>query len=90
MRLFAFEFIRQGLNVDEVHFIPVKKGHLFKLPKKIGSFIVNTRQALESAHKMLTDMHFSLEGKWAYDLYHVISNRRVENGYSPFVHESRP
>ena len=38
---------------------------------------------------MLTDMHLSLEGKWAYDPYHVISNCRVENGYSPFVHEAR-
>jgi len=45
MRLFALEFIRQSLNVDQVHFVPMKKGFFFKLPKAMGAFIVNTRQA---------------------------------------------
>lgn len=90
MRYFYLEFIRKGLKVDQVHFVPVKKGHLFKLPNTIGPFIVNTRHALEAAQKMLTDMHLSVEGKWAYDPYDVISNQRVENVYYPFFHESRP
>jgi len=28
--------------------------------------------------------------KWAYDPHHIISNRRMENAYSPFIHEARP
>ena len=41
MRLFALEFIRQSLNVDHVHFFPMKKGHMYKLPMSVGLFIVN-------------------------------------------------
>ena len=67
----------------------MKKGHLFKLFRTVGPFIVNTRQAIEEAHKILDDMHLFLEEKWAYDPPHVISNRIFENGYDPFVHESR-
>ena len=43
MRLFALDFIRQGLNVDQVHLVPVKKSHMFKIPRTVGPFIVNTR-----------------------------------------------
>lgn len=28
--------------------------------------------------------------EWAYDTHQIISKRRIENGYSVFVHESRP
>ena len=44
MRLFALEFIRQSLNVDQVHFVPMNKGHLFKLDMSVGPFVVNMRQ----------------------------------------------
>ena len=63
---------------------------MFNVPRTIGTFSLNTRKVLVVAHKMLTHMHLSLEGKWAYNPYHVISNHRVKNGYSAFVHESRP
>ena len=53
MRLFTLEFIRQNLNVDQVHFVPMKKGHLFKLPMFVGPFIVNMRQAANEANIML-------------------------------------
>ena len=89
MRLFALEFIRQSLNVDQVHFVPMKKGHLFKLPMFVGPFIVNMRQAANEANRMLENMHLLLGEKWAYDLHKVISNKRVENGYSAFIHDSR-
>jgi len=43
MRIFALEFIRKNLNVDEFHFIPRKK----KKPKKeVGPFIVYRRSTL--------------------------------------------
>lgn len=90
MRLFALEFIRKSLNVDKIHFVPMKKGHMFKLPMSVGPFIVNTRQAVDEVNNMLDGMHLLLGDKWAYDPQKVISNRRVENGYSAFVHDSRP
>ena len=43
MRLFALEFIRKSLNVDQIHFMHIKKGHMFKLPMIVGPFIVNMR-----------------------------------------------
>ena len=42
MRMFSFEIIRQNINVDQIHFVLVKKGHLFKLPNTMGPLIVNT------------------------------------------------
>lgn len=43
MRLFALEFMKESLNVDQVHFVPMKKGYFFKFPKAVGPFIMNTR-----------------------------------------------
>ena len=60
MRLFALEFIRQSLNVDQVHFVPMEKGHMYKLPMVVGHFIVNMRQAFDEVTKMLDDMQMLL------------------------------
>lgn len=90
MRLFILEFIRKILNVDQVHFVPMKKGHMFKLAMTVGPFIVNMRQEIDEVTKMLDEMHLLLGEKWAYDPHSVISNRRIENGYSTFIHESIP
>ena len=35
-------------------------------------------------------MHFLLGEKWAYDPHKVIYNKIIENGYSSFVHDSKP
>ena len=53
MRLFSFEFIRKILNVDQIHFVPMKNGHMFKLPMTVGPFIVNMRQATDEVTNML-------------------------------------
>ena len=47
MRLFALKFIMKSLNVDKVHFVPMKKGHMFKFPMTVGPFIVNMRQEFD-------------------------------------------
>ena len=36
MRLLSLEFIRQSLNLDQVHFVPMNKVFFFKFPKKLG------------------------------------------------------
>lgn len=89
IRLFSLEFIRKSLNVDQIHFVPMKKVHMFKLLMSVGLFIVNMRQAADEVNMMLDGIHLLLGDKWAYDPHPVISNRRIENGYSLFVHESR-
>ncbi len=34
-------------------------------------------------------MDLQLGEKYAYDPHHIISNRRVENSYAPFIHEAK-
>ena len=68
----------------------MKKGHMYKFPMSVGPFIVNMRQAFEEVTKLLEETHMLLGEKWAYDPHGVISQRRIENGYSAFIHESRP
>jgi len=43
--------------VDQVHFVPTREGHLFKLPKIVGPFIVNNRQAMKEVEDMIQDVH---------------------------------
>lgn len=62
---------------------------MYKLPMTVDPFIVNMRQAFEEVTKMLDEMHMMLGESWAYDPHNVISNRKIENGYSAFIHESR-
>ena len=77
------------INVDQIHFVPARKEHIFILPRTIRYFIVNTRQAVEEVQKMLEEMNLLLGEKWAYDPCHIISKKRMENGYAHFIHESR-
>ena len=44
MRLIALEFIRKSINFDQIHFVPMNKGHMFKFPMVLGPFIVNMRK----------------------------------------------
>ena len=88
--IFALEFIRQSLNADQVHFLPMKKGFMFKFPMSVGPFVVNMRQAFDEVSKKLEETHLLLGEKWPYDPHIVISQRRIENGYSAFSHVSRP
>lgn len=49
MRIFALEFIIQTMHMDQIHFIPARKGLLFKLPRTIGPFVVYDRQETKEA-----------------------------------------
>ena len=59
--------------MDQVHFVPMKKGHMYKLPISVGPFIANMRQAFDEVSKLLKETHMLLGEKWAYDPYGVIS-----------------
>ena len=52
-RLFALEFIKHSLNVDQVHFVQAKKGNFFKLRNIIRPFIVKKKQAIEEVENIL-------------------------------------
>lgn len=57
MRLFSLEFIRQSLNLDQVHFMLTNKGHLFKFPNIVGPYIVNNMQVVGKVQKSLEDVN---------------------------------
>lgn len=44
VRIFALEYARKMLNMDELHFVSNKRKAQFKLKENIGPCIVNTRE----------------------------------------------
>ena len=60
------------MNVDQIHFVPIKKGHMLKLTMSVDLFIVNMRQAADEVNMMLDGMHLLLGDKWAYEPHKVI------------------
>ena len=40
MRIFTLEFIYQVLSADQAHFMPMKKGYIFRFPSVVGPFTV--------------------------------------------------
>lgn len=72
MRIFALKFIRQRLNMDEIHCVKEKKAQ-FKLKAQIGAFIVNTRVGEKEANNLFKQMKFIPNFSWSYDPLGVIS-----------------
>ena len=90
MRIFALEYIRQMLNMDEIHFVAAKKKSQFKIKNQIGPFICNSRVAREEADKLLREMQFNLNFTWSYDPLGVISKLRIENKSTTYFRASTP
>jgi len=92
IRIFALEYVRQRLHVDEVHFVAAKKKSQFKMKGQVGPFICNTREVGKEAVKLLKEMNFALSFTWSYDPLGVISKLRVENkspSITPYHHIAR-
>jgi hypothetical protein len=90
MRIFSLEFIRQSLNVDEVHFIPRRKKTNFKPKREIGPFIVHSRSTLQVLETMLQELGLEQGTTWQYDPLGVINNKRLELDISTYKHQSKP
>jgi hypothetical protein len=90
VRIFALEYIRQIMNSDDVHFVSLKKKQQLRLKGQIGSFICNNRGAGDEADRLLREMKFTTSFPWHYDPHGIISEMRVKNKNSPYVHEPRP
>lgn len=67
MRIFSLEYIRQMMNVDDVHFISRKRKVKFKLKTQVGPFIPNTRIVEREVDNLLKQMKFKLSFIWYYD-----------------------
>ena len=86
MRVFALEFVRQRLIVEDEHFLSYKKPSRIKFPWTVGPLTIKSKEALSTIESMLREMGFSMEASFNYDPHHVISDRRQENKNKPFEH----
>jgi hypothetical protein len=90
VRIFSLEYIRQIMNLDDIHFVSLKRKQQLRIKGQIGSFICNSRGAGEEADRMLKEMKFFMSFPWHYDPCGIISEMRVKNKNIPYVHESKP
>jgi len=90
MRIFSLEYIRQMINMDELHFISRKRKSQFKIKSQVGSFICNTRSACIEAYSILKQMGFQPSLPWSYGPFSIISNLRVELKTTPYNRIARP
>lgn len=90
MRIFVLEYIRQIINEDEVHFVSAKKKSQFRIKSQIGHFICNNKAAVEEVDRRLKEMNFTHSFTWSYDPWGIISNKRVENKPTIYIHNQRP
>ena len=51
---------------------------------------MNRRQSLLQVEEIMEEFGFDQGEKWKYDPYHIISNKRGEISYAPYIHESNP
>jgi hypothetical protein len=70
---FLWNYIRQMINSDDIHFVSLKKKQQLRIKGQIGSFICNSRGAEEEADRLLKEMKFFVSFTWHYDLCGIIS-----------------
>jgi len=90
MRIFAPEYIKQTMNLDDIHFVVAKKKSQFRIKTQMGPFVCNTKTLGEEVDKMLKEMEFRLSFTWSYDPCGIISKLGVENKSTHYIHTSRP
>ena len=89
-RIFALEYLRQLLNVDEINFIASRKRTQFKLKNQIGPFIVNNRKSANEINVKLKEYKFPYSFMWNYDPQGILSTMRVKCKFPVFLHDSKP
>lgn len=88
MRLFALEYYRQMINSDLVHFTKAKNKSQLMIKHQLGPFICNTREEAKEAERILEDyLKLNKSFGWVpYDPHSYISDRRMKNILSPYLH----
>ena len=89
MRIFAHGFIRQVLSADQAHFVPSKKGYIFRLPNTVGPFTIDSRHTLSSVERMLREINFPRGDAWHYDPTGFITRRKKKIKSTTYDHELR-
>jgi hypothetical protein len=75
---FAWEFIRQSIDVDDIHFIPRRKRTNFKTKREVVPFIVFNRSNLQVVEVMLQGLGLEQGESWKYDPLGVINAKILE------------
>jgi hypothetical protein len=57
MGIFSLEYIRLMINLDDIHFVSLKKKQQLRIKGKIGSFLCNSRGIGEEAYRLLEEMN---------------------------------
>jgi hypothetical protein len=90
VRIFALEYIRKMMNSDDIHFVATNKMQQLRIKTQIGTFIYNNKSTGEELDNLLKQMRFTMTSTWAYDPFGVISELRVKQRSTPYVHTQKP
>ena len=88
--MFSLECIRHVLSANLVHFMPAKKGHIFKLLNYIATFTINSRHATSIVERMLREINFPQGDVWNYDPKGFLTSRKNKIKSTTYMHEPRP
>ena len=86
-RIFALEFIRYKLIVENEHFINFRKYLEVKFPWVVGPFIIKSKDTVPVIESFLKDMGFQITTTVNDDPHHIISIRKQVNKNKPFEHQ---
>jgi len=92
MRLFSLEYLRQLINADLTHFCSANKRSELRIKTPLGPFVIHKREAWKDADKILGE-HLKLKKSFCwvpYDPNSFISERKVRNRLSAYVHHRIP
>jgi hypothetical protein len=70
------------VNSDDIHFVAANKKSQLKIKTQVGPFICNNRSTGEELDILLKKMRLT----WAYESFGVISELRIKQGSTPYVH----
>lgn len=92
MRLFALQYFMQLINANLTHFYNVKKKAQLRIRNLLGPFIIKKREAREEADKIIgEDLKLKKSFWWVpYDPNSFISDRKVRNRLSVYIHHMIP
>ena len=77
-RLFALEYLKQRLIVENDNFLKNKKASSMKFNFNVESFVVKSTYAITVVDEILRSMNFETNKALRYDLKRVIHQRRLD------------
>lgn len=90
VRIFALEYTREMLNMDELHFVYYKNEAQFNMKAHIGPSIIKTRAEVKEVEAILSQIKFKLSFSWSYDTLGIISKLILEQKSTSYAHTPRP